>query len=662
MREVRDVYMNHKQWVIYLCNVRDGRLLGSRRFGKTDGTIGPRVYRVSMSMPRGTFIWLGNSRKQLYTRTVPGTLAALERMYNLKSGVDFGFGKPPKFVTKPILSPKSWDNVLWFANGSYWSLISMAVIGSANSLTSNSIVGDECKFMDKAKIDDQVMPTLSGQVDPLGSPAFSDANPLFRSTFFASDASLSARGNWLELEEKKLDLHPDTGPLKDKTYREIQQELEQYAERVIYYNELMRNAQHDGCVPQVVSKEKIDTIRAKAEQMINHEGAFKILPKYGKRINKAMLDMSVNYKLIEPDEAELIYCYKYLITPEQYFDISMIKDSKKYNAYIRQLQCSSFAFWRANTLDNLDVVGENYIARMARDLPPVVFAVSILNKKVTKSNDGFYSNLDIENVHGYIPDDCPAIEQSYVKQKAIDKRDGSKTEYEAPDFGLLQDTRDCTLDGDVVDSKPLYIAMDYNANINWVVTGQIYRRDSQECLNVISSMYVKNERKIRELMMDWDRYYAPKKKVCNEVTYFYDSTAKFRGYAVEGADDFKDTVMKMLTSLGWVVRGIDMGAPMEHKQKYKDINESLAGAAYPAIRFNRENNEALIIALQLAQVEVGYNGWRKRKAGEKLSEDAPNAVRLEYRTDGTDAFDSLYIGVRYYLNNYAGMGALPLPG
>ncbi len=83
--------------------------------------------------------------------------------------------------------------------------------------------------------------------------------------------------------------------------------------------------------------------------------------------------------------------------------------------------------------------------------------------------------------------------------------------------------------------------------------------------------------------------------------------------------------------------------------------------SYPAIRINRENNEALIVAMQTAEVEIGYKGFRKRKSGEKLSEDADDAVRLEYRTDGTDAFDSLYIGCRYHLTAMSGM-CLPIPG
>lgn len=661
MEERRDVYMNMKQYIMYLVNARDARLLGSRRFGKTDGSIGPRIYRTSMSMARATNIWLGNSRKQLYTRTVPGTISAIERFFGLRESVHFGWGKPPRWVHDPIIKPKTWDNCIWFANGTIWQLISLAVTGSANSITANAIVADECKFMSKAKIDGEVMPALSGIVHPLGDPSFSDANPLYKSTFFASDASLTSRGNWLELEEEKLDLHPETGPLVDKSYREIQQELTDYAERTIFYNEMMRNAKRDGCVPIVLRKEEIEAVQLKAQAMMNHEGPFKILPKYGKRINKAMLDQCINYKLITPDEAELLFCHKYLITPEQDFDMQMILNSKSYKKHIQQLQCNAFAFWRVSTLDNVDIVGESYIARMARDLPPVVFAISILNKKVAKSNDGFYSNLDIENIHGYIPDDCPAIDKSFTKKTASTTMNGSlsEEEYESPNFGELQQLKDCTLDGDVVDSLPLYISMDYNANINWVVTGQLYRRDNQECLNVLSSMYVKNERKLRELMGDWNHYYKPKMSKNREVVYFYDSTAKFRGYAIEGMEDFKDVVINELTRYGWAVRPIDMGTPMAHEMKYKDINEALAGVAYPAIRINRENNEALIIAMQNAEVSIGYKGFRKNKAGEKLSEDADDAVRLEYRTDGTDAFDSLFLGCKYHLTNMSGM-CLPM--
>jgi hypothetical protein len=276
--------------------------------------------------------------------------------------------------------------------------------------------------------------------------------------------------------------------------------------------------------------------------------------------------------------------------------------------------------------------------------------------KAVKSNDGFYSNLDIEHVHGYIPDDCPAIENAMHLRIASTVSGGCKidTEYETPDFRELQEVKNCTLDGDVIENQPLYISFDFNANINWVVTGQQYKRDGVDALNVVSSMFVKNERKLRELLQDWNKYYTPHRSHCKEVFFFYDSTAKFKVYAVQ-SEDYKDTIIADLTKYGWTVHPIDMGSPMQHEQKYKEINECLAGAAYPAVRFNRDNNEALIVALQTAEVSIGYKGFRKDKSGEKLSEEADDAVRLEYRTDGTDAFDTLLIGVKRFLYRMSGM-------
>ena len=53
------------------------------------------------------------------------------------------------------------------------------------------------------------------------------------------------------------------------------------------------------------------------------------------------------------------------------------------------------------------------------------------------------------------------------------------------------------------------------------------------------------------------------------------------------------------------------------------------------------NNEDLILAIQSAGVSNGRNGFRKDKFGEKLAESEEDL--LEHRTDGTDAFDTLYI-------------------
>ena len=54
-----------------------------------------------------------------------------------------------------------------------------------------------------------------------------------------------------------------------------------------------------------------------------------------------------------------------------------------------------------------------------------------------------------------------------------------------------------------------------------------------------------------------------------------------------------------------------------------------------------------------AGVSRGRNGFRKDKGGEKLAESEEDL--LEHRTDGTDAFDTLYIGCEKfpYRESYA---------
>ena len=98
---------------------------------------------------------------------------------------------------------------------------------------------------------------------------------------------------------------------------------------------------------------------------------------------------------------------------------------------------------------------------------------------------------------------------------------------------------------------------------------------------------------------------------------------------------------------------------MRHNEKYLLINRGFAGRNRLTPYFNVDNNEALLVAIQSAGVLRGRNGFSKHKAGEKLPESEENP--LEYRTDGTDAFDTLYIGmekkpVRRLLVNVDGVG------
>jgi len=650
----RDVYMNKMQQRIFYSCARDVRLLASRRFGKTDGCIGPRIVTVSSALPRATCIWLGNSRKQLYTRTVPGTIAAIERFYNMREGVHFGWGRIPSKYPQPIIKPKSWENVIWFANGTIWQLVSMAVEGSANGITSSSIVGDECKYLNKKKLDEEVMPTLSGGIHPQGDERFTDSNPLYKSTFFASDASITARGNWLEKDEEKLELLIESGKLAGKSYAQVQQWLTHYADAVIFYNELLRDAAREGFSVRVLPKEQVEAVKLKAQMLINREGIFSIIK--GTGITKAVLNDCIKYKLIDAEEAELLHGHRYLITIEQDFKMNQIMRSTSFRKQLQEYQRNAFCFYRANALDNIDILTPEYIARMKRDLSPLLFQISILNKKVAKINNGYYHKLDIENIHGYIPDSCPAIDLAYTNKIATETIGGTnyEHEYSTVDFNRLGLVHDCTLDGDVMPGQPLLIAGDWNAKLYWFVCGQRYNRDGSDTLNVLSSFFAKNDRNLYDLCADFHRYYRPHQSTCRDIKFFFDSTAKYLEVDFKKTEPFA-VVISELSRYGWNVIPVDMGNPMSHKKKYYEINYALEGRLAPAIRINRDNNESLIIALESADVKMGKNGFEKDKSGEKLSEDTDNAVRLELRTDATDAFDSLWIGCAHYYNNLAGM-------
>ena len=80
------------------------------------------------------------------------------------------------------------------------------------------------------------------------------------------------------------------------------------------------------------------------------------------------------------------------------------------------------------------------------------------------------------------------------------------------------------------------------------------------------------------------------------------------------------------------------GKAMNHMEKHLLINRAFAGKTELTPYINRENNQDLLISMQSAGI---YNG-KKDKRGEKLAETEED--KLESRTDGSDAFDTLYIG------------------
>lgn len=119
-------------------------------------------------------------------------------------------------------------------------------------------------------------------------------------------------------------------------------------------------------------------------------------------------------------------------------------------------------------------------------------------------------------------------------------------------------------------------------------------------------------------------------------------------------DDFHTFITNYLTDHGWYVNEVYLGNPMGHIEKMLLINRMFQGKADHRAMINDENNEDMLLSIRLAGV---YNG-KKDKRGEKLAETEED--KLEARTDGSDAFDTLMIGIEKFpqADGYVSCGSM----
>jgi len=299
--------------------------------------------------------------------------------------------------------------------------------------------------------------------------------------------------------------------------------------------------------------------------------------------------------------------------------------AKYYQAEIQKLDRDLFIlrkncllYCRYPSLFNLAVLGEDFIRRMKRDLPALTFATSIMCKHIGIARDGFYGSMR-ESVNWYTAPNTSKLALEMV--------------------GSLEDS--CLLDADCDPNAPLVIAFDANTNINWLVVGQV---GIDGKLYVLKSFYVKYDT-IDAVVALFNAYYKYHKN--RQVYFVFDSTFKGQGYGANQNEDFYILITNLLLSAGWVVEQVYIGNPMHHVDKYHLINRMFVGKAAHQVFINQDNNADLLLSITTAAI---YNE-KKDKRGEKLAETEED--KLEARTDGSDAFDTLCIGVEKFIPAYA---------
>lgn len=534
------LYFNDAQIDVMEVAANTTVVVGGRRIGKSHGMAAPFCLRNTQQMPRSTMGIVGATYQQLLTRTLPGTLGALGRLGFERDKHYFVGKRPPRKANfaKPIYDPPSYHNSIIWYNGTIWRLISQDRPGTSNSLTLDSALMDEAKFLDYNKLKEETFPALGGDSSYFGN------YPMYRSKQILSDMPTTKKGSWFTLYKDKMDVDV----------------IDAIRETIMEKFRIEEEARQSGSTP------------------------------------------------------------------------SMRKYYRHLQLQLARLQSVAILYKEVSSIENIAIVGEKYIRDQKRDLPPLIFMTSIMSRKIGKLKDGFYFNLS-SALHYY---------------KRFNNSHLDSLDY---DFNRLTQ-EDCRQDADLDPKQSIKIAFDYNSNINWLVAGQ---RQGQK-MYTLKSFFVKYERKLIELVDDFCEYYRT--HPTREVVYYYDSTAIATNYALNG-DDFSSAIIKAFERHNWEVTPVYIGQPISHLDKYRMINNALMGdtgndpssiddeeQAYLLPLFNEPNNEALLLAMTQTRTRIGSKGIKKDKLGEKLAETEED--KLEYRTDGTDAWDTLFIGMNKF--------------
>lgn len=339
-----------------------------------------------------------------------------------------------------------------------------------------------------------------------------------------------------------------------------------------------------------------------------------------------------------------------------------LSTSQKFVDQLNYLRGKSKVFMNFSSIHNISILGEDYIQARKRDMPPLLFNVQILGIKGTKDKSVlFYPNYN-PDIHLYAPNESHETDAIYNKfqsrhHSVIDIGGMTKKiDYDAPDLDELSAVGDnCILDVDIEPSKPLFIAHDFNNNVNTIVTAQEDMLEHINSAKILSSKFVCNPKMLEDLMEDWCRYYAPHRVTCPTVYFYYDATAKQGGtYASRDAEQYKfyNIIKRILMHHRWDVRLIYLGSPMAHDVKFEFMNAVFSGKERLFPRINRVNNDYLIASLENARTTTKFGtihkdkSTEKRKSGDGLSDG--DELGTNNLTDMSDAFDTLMRGMCKY--------------
>jgi hypothetical protein len=193
-----NIEYNVPQLLTILATQKNKYLEWGRGAGKST-VLADSLVSKPIQMPRGSFFLVGETYSQILTRTLPSTIAGLEKLGYYKD-VHFFVGRkaPAKWKwLEPYQPPLNYDHAIHWITGAVTHLISLDLPNSGRGLNTDGGDGDEAALFDYEKLFNNVLTTIRGNIDRFGHC------PLHQSTMFASSTPMTNKGKWLlKMEEQ----------------------------------------------------------------------------------------------------------------------------------------------------------------------------------------------------------------------------------------------------------------------------------------------------------------------------------------------------------------------------------------------------------------------------------------------------------------------------
>lgn len=332
-------------------------------------------------------------------------------------------------------------------------------------------------------------------------------------------------------------------------------------------------------------------------------------------------------KLMDRGQVQLIeYVYEkqqkkvmaYYQSDSESYKKRLNDEIKALEVELNDLRKDCVFYMEASALDNLEVLGKSYLKSMKRELSPLTFETSVLNKRIRRAENGFYPDFD-PDIHG----------RDYSNDDYIDEL--------GYDFDkLLLVSTDCRADSGLVKKLPLEVGLDNGGDFNCVVTGQNLGTE----VRINSGHHVHEPQLVRDLAHKWCDYYEPHKPYNRDVIYYFDHTAYPKyGTTVE---TYKKQWIDTLSSRGWNVIEVNIGFTPDYEVRHALHSDvcSNARADLPSLSYNINRCESLEISICNAGVKIGAKGLQKDKDTEKQKKK----VKPQHSTHYSDAYDTFLYG------------------